>query len=126
MKASGLFNVITTKVVRECGEFYTRFLGFESVADLGWYIHLRHPCGAEIAFMEPDHPTQPPIYQPAWTGQGLILSLEVPDARAAYQEAKAQNMEMTMELKQEEWGQLHFGLRDPNGIPIDVVQHLSS
>ena len=126
MKISGAFNVITTPMVRDCAEFYGRCFGFDNVVDLGWYVHLRHPSGVEVAFMEPDHPTQPPLYQPAWTGQGLIVSLEVPDARRAMAELESLGIPIAFELKEEEWGQIHFGVRDPNGIPIDIVQQLAA
>jgi uncharacterized glyoxalase superfamily protein PhnB len=36
------------------------------------------------------------------------------------------NLNITMQLKEESWGQIHFMLQDPAGIRIDVVQHLEA
>ncbi len=123
MKINTIYNVITTNKLNESVEFYTKHFGFNIVADVGWYKHLAHDEGIELAFMEPDHPTQPPMFKPGWDGKGLILSLQVDDINKAYKEVKAAKLSIHYELTEEEWGQIHFGIFDPNGIPIDIVAH---
>ncbi|MCB1202421.1 MAG: VOC family protein [Leptospiraceae bacterium] len=118
------FNVIVTKKLRESVDFYASLFGFEIVADVAWYVHLKHPNGAEIAFLEPEHPTQPPIYQREWSGTGLILSFQVADAKAEYEKIKTRKIPIVFDYKQEDWGQIHFGILDPNGIPVDIVQQV--
>ena len=53
----------------------------------------------------------------------MVISFEVVDARAAYDEALARGMEIAMEYKEEAWDQIHFMIEDPAGIVIDIVQH---
>jgi len=64
MKIEMVYNVITTDKLNESVSFYQDIFGFEVVADVGWYKQLRLECGSELAFMEPNHPSQPAIYQP--------------------------------------------------------------
>jgi catechol 2,3-dioxygenase-like lactoylglutathione lyase family enzyme len=118
------FNVITTKKTNESVLFYRDIFGYEVVADIGWYKQLKHPSGVELAFMEPGHPTQPPLFQREWDGSGLILSVQVDDVRTAYKQVKAAGVPIEFDLTEEEWGQVHFAVIDPNGIPVDIVQEL--
>ena len=123
MKIELTHNVITTTKIDQSVAFYGRHFGFEVVADVGFYKHLSAGNGVEIAFMEPDHPSQPALYQPAWHGQGMILTFQVKDIHAAYEAIKTDGVPIAFELKEEPWGQVHFGVIDPNGIPVDVVQY---
>ena len=123
MKIQLVHNVITTSNMDACVDFYTRHFGFEVVADAGFYKHLRAAEGVELAFMQPDHSSQPALYQPEWRGQGLIITLQVADVRGAYAAVNEAGLPIAFELKREDWGQTHFGVRDPNGIPVDIVQY---
>ena len=123
MKIELTHTIVTTPDIDRSVDFYTRHFGFEVVADVGFYKHLRGGEGVEIAFMEPDHPSQPPLYQPQWNGQGLILTFQVDDVQAYYDAVMADGLPIAFDLKEEPWGQIHFGVIDPNGIPIDVVQY---
>lgn len=119
-----LFNVITTDLVEASALFYQTYFGFEVVANLEWYIHLRHPSsGVEIAFMLPNHPTQPAMYQVPYSGGGIIFSVQVDDIGTIYEKFQNSDVTISFAIKTEEWGQTHFGIFDPNGIPIDIVQH---
>ena len=102
-------------------EFY-QHLGFAEVFNSGWYVHLATETGIQIGFLEPDHPSQPAFLHAAHSGAGAIFSLEVADATAALKEAESLGLKMAAELKAEAWGQLHFMLRDPNGLIVDVVE----
>jgi uncharacterized glyoxalase superfamily protein PhnB len=70
----------------------------------------------------PDQPTQPPIFQKAYPGEGVIFSLEVEDADAAFAVAKSNSLKIVLDLRSEDWGQRHFCVEDPNGIYLDIVQ----
>lgn len=124
MKIELTHNVITTTEMDRSIDFYTRYFGFEVIADAGFYKHLRAGEDVELAFMEPDHPSQPPLYQPHWQGQGLIITFQVEDVDVAYAEMKENGVPIAFDLKKEDWGQVHFGVKDPNGIPVDVVQYV--
>lgn len=123
MKIQLIHCVITTAKLDESVDFFTRLFDFEVVADVGFYKHLRAKEGVEIGFLAPNHPSQPPLYQPGWHGQGLIITIQVEDVKSIYENMKTLGVPIAYDLKKEDWGQLHFGIQDPNGIPVDIVQY---
>ena len=116
------FPVFTVKDLEAARSFYTDNLGFEVVFDGDWYIHLVSTSGVQVGFLLPDQPTQPAIFQKPYSGDGVIFSLEVEDADAAFAATKSKSLNIVLELRSEDWGQRHFCIRDPNGIHLDIVQ----
>lgn len=116
------FPVFIVKDLDAAKSFYTENLGFDVVFSGDWYIHLVSSAGVQVGFMLPDQPTQPPIFQKSHAGEGVIFSLEVEDADAAYAAAKSKSLKIVLELRSEDWGQRHFCIQDPNGIYLDIVQ----
>lgn len=116
------FPVFTVKDFHAATSFYTENLGFEVVFSGDWYIHLVSKSGVQVGFLLPGQPTQPPIFHKPYSGEGVIFSLEVEDADAAYAAAKSKALKIVLELKSEDWGQRHFCIQDPNGIYLDIVQ----
>ena len=116
------FPVFTVKDLDAAKSFYTENLGFDVVFSGDWYIHLVSKSGVQVGFLLPDQPTQPPIFQKPYLGEGVIFSLEVEDADAAYAAAKSRSLTIVLELRSEDWGQRHFCIQDPNGIYLDIVQ----
>ena len=116
------FPVFTVKDLDEAKSFYTENFGFDLVFSGDWYIHLVSRSGVQVGFLLPDQPTQPPIFQKAYPGEGVIFSLEVEDADAAFAVAKSNSLKIVLELRSEDWGQRHFCVQDPNGIYLDIVQ----
>ncbi len=78
---------------------------------------------AELSFLLPDHPSQQPLFQPAFGGQGMYLTIEVEDVDKTYKEIKAKGVPIKIELRNEPWGDRHFAIQDPNGIGIDIVTY---
>lgn len=116
------FPVFIVKDLDVAKSFYTESLGFDVVFSGDWYIHLVSSTGVQVGFMLPDQPTQPPIFQKPHAGEGVIFSLEVEDADAAYAAAKSKSLTIVLELRSEDWGQRHFCIQDPNGVHLDIVQ----
>ena len=116
------FSVFTVKDLAAAKSFYTGHLGFNVAFENDWYLHLMTDSGVQVGFLLPDQPTQPPIFQVPYSGEGVIFSLEVEDADTAYSEALQRSLDVVLELRSEDWGQRHFALRDPNGVYIDIVQ----
>ncbi len=119
--------IITTERLIESKDFYTRSLGFQVVFESDWYVHLRadREEGQEIAFMLPNHHTQPPIFQTPFQGKGLILLLEVDDVITEYATVKSKGVNIELELVDEPWGERHFALLDPNGIALNISQMIA-
>ena len=116
------FPVFVVDSLGAAKSFYARNFGFEVVFSGDWYAHLVSKSGVQVGFLLPNQPTQPPIFQKAHSGEGVIFSLEVDDADAAFAEAKSKSLHIVLELRSEDWGQRHFCIQDPNGIILDIVQ----
>jgi catechol 2,3-dioxygenase-like lactoylglutathione lyase family enzyme len=115
--------VITTKLA-ETKKFYQEVLGFEIRFESDWFILLNAPGGKdEIAFLLPDHPSQAKIFQPAFGGRGVFLTIEVDDVDTEYKRIREMKIPVEVELRDEQWGDRHFAIVDPNGIGVDVVTH---
>jgi len=120
-----LFPLYVTGKLDAQKTFYETSFGFETVFfDAGFYLHLHHPgSGAQLGFMLPDHPTQPAFLHLRAVADGMVVTLEVADVRAAADEAKAMGLTFAMDYKEEPWGQQHFMVRDPAGLVVDIVGH---
>lgn len=70
--------------------------------------------------MRYNHPSVPTNFRKQ--AQGMILNFEVEDIDSEYERFKEQNVEIIQNLKDEEWGQRHFIISDPNGILIDIIE----
>ena len=116
------FPVFTVENLDAAKSFYTENLGFDVVFSGDWYIHLVSQSGVQVGFLLPDQPTQPSIFQKPYIGEGVIFSLEVEDADAAFAAAKSKSLNIVLELRSEDWGQRHFCIQDPNGVYLDIVQ----
>ena len=116
------FPVFIVKDLIAAKSFYTENLGFNVVFSGEWYIHLISRTGVQVGFMLPNQPTQPHIFQKIHAGEGVIFSLEVEDADAAFAAAQSKSLNIVLELRSEDWGQRHFCIKDPNGVYLDIVQ----
>ncbi|RDL44397.1 glyoxalase [Marinomonas piezotolerans] len=127
IEIDAMFPVMVTTNLEAVKTFYETVFGFNAVFyEADFYLHLISPSsGVQLAFLVPDHASQPDFLRPLMSPDGYVVSLEVKDALHAYTEAKKMELTMAMELKEEVWGQLHFILEDPAGFRIDVVQHLT-
>ena len=102
-------------------DFYVKHFGFQVVHDNGVYIQLRHAdTGAEIAFMQPAHESQPAAFQPAYKG-GAWLALEVDDVDAEYDRLKSA-LPIEVDIRNEPWGERHFAVIDPAGVVVNVMK----
>ena len=125
MAVKGVFVVFVVESPDSGARFLQRNFGFDSAVDLGWYVHLKHACGAEIGLMAAGHESQPSEYQKAFPGSGAILTIEVENADAELERLSTLGISISMPIVTEEWGQRHFGVSGPGGLMIDVVQSLS-
>ena len=122
MDLQSSYPVVVTEKLAESRDFYAR-LGFEVVFEASWFVYLTvsGDSSSGIAFMSPDHPSSPPDPR-AFAGDGSFLTLQVEDASAAYEEVKKHGFKIDYDLRDEPWGQRRFGMVDPAGIWVDVVE----
>ncbi|STZ27266.1 Glyoxalase-like domain [Myroides odoratus] len=115
---------IITEKLAETKKFYTEVLDFGVSFENKFYILLHTPNKAfEISFLLPNHPSQKPIFQSEFLGNGVYLTIEVDNVDEVYKKLKDKGVKMEVEIRDEEWGDRHFAIKDPNGIGIDIVTY---
>jgi uncharacterized glyoxalase superfamily protein PhnB len=119
------YTVVATEKLAECRDFYKRCFGFEVAFEATWFVYLTasrdSPHG--IAFMLPEHPSRPPGPEP-FSGDGILLTLQVEDAAAEAQRLAQLGVEVDHPLTDEPWGQRRLGIRDPAGVWVDIVEQI--
>jgi len=122
-----LYSVIVTDNRAECRDFYVKWFGFQVVFEASWFVYLAadgdHPFG--IAFMAPDHPSQPPGPE-KFNGQGMFITVQVADAAAEFDRLSRSGLSIAYPLHDEPWGQRRFALYDPSGTWLDVIQQIDA
>jgi uncharacterized glyoxalase superfamily protein PhnB len=126
MRVRDLYPLVTTPALFAARDFYVRHFGFTVLFEAAWFVYLTGEAdgetrGATIAFMHPDHPSRPPGPE-AFDGHGVIVTIEVADASAAYAALTESGAPIIHPLTDEVWGQRRFMTRDPAGVLVDVVE----
>ena len=125
MELEASYPVVVTDKLIECRDFYTRWFGFRVVFEATWFVYVKpsddSPHG--IAFIAPDHPSQPPGPD-AFGGEGILLTFQVHDAASEFERVRTSGLFIDHPLREEPRGQLRFGLKDPAGVWVDVVEQI--
>jgi len=115
--------IITSKL-QETKRFYTELFDFGVSFENDFYLLMHTPNRqAEISFLLPDHPSQQHLFQNAFEGKGVYLTIEVEDVDHLYHQLKTRGADIKIELRDEPWGDRHFAIEDPNGVGIDIVRY---
>ncbi len=115
---------IITNKLEATKKFYTETLDFGVTFENDFYLLLHTPNHqAEIGFLLPNHPSQKPIFQSAFDGRGVYITIEVNDVDEVYRNIKLKGVPIEVELRDEVWGDRHFAIVDPNNIGIDFVTY---
>ena len=124
MDLQSSYPVVVTEKLAESRDFYAR-LGFEVVFEASWFVYLTvsGDSSSGIAFMSPDHPSRPSGPE-SFSGDGILLTLQVEDAAGEHERLRRAGIELDHPLTDEPWGQRRFGLRDPAGVWVDVVEQI--
>lgn len=121
----GAYVVVTTDSVVPAVRFHRAAFGLATVFESSWFVLLGDSASGApvVAFMRPDHPSAPPGPE-RYAGDGLLLTLNVADARAACARAEAAGARLERPLTDEPWGQRRCLTTDPAGVEIDVVEQI--
>jgi catechol 2,3-dioxygenase-like lactoylglutathione lyase family enzyme len=118
---------IVTRQLKESKTFYERVLNFGVTFENDFYVLMHTPNhSSEISFLLPEHPTQQPLFHKAFARAGMYLTIEVPDVDSEYKRIKALGVPIMIDIRNEEWGDRHFAIVDPNGVGIDIVTYAPS
>jgi catechol 2,3-dioxygenase-like lactoylglutathione lyase family enzyme len=115
---------IITKNLAASKAFYTEKLGFGLSFENEFYVLLHTPDhSAQLSFLEEGHASQQPLFQAPFKGEGVYLTIEVPNVDEYYRELKEKGIPIVIDLRDEPWGDRHFAIVDPNGVGIDIVTY---
>ena len=117
---------MVTDAIEECRDFYATWFDFEVAFEASWFVLLTHrgEHPLSLAFMSPDHPSSPPS-PGAHRGDGSFLTLQVEDATTEYDRLVEAGSPFALALTDEPWGQRRFGVIDPAGMWIDIVEQIA-
>ena len=121
-----VYSIFITKKLKESKAFYMKWFDMNIVFESTWFILLATTGDKPfyVAFMDEKHPSSPPS-SPAMTAKsGVCLTLQVTDAETVYNKLVKKGIQISYALKTEDWGQKRFGIIDPNGMYIDIVQQI--
>ncbi len=125
MRLESFYPIVVTERLTQCRDFYLRWFGMEIVFEASWFVLLGSTGqNAHLAFMHPNHPSAPPGPEP-FSGKGMCLEFQVADAAAVHRRFVEQGAPLGLTLRDEPFGQRRFGLFDPAGTWIDVVEQIS-
>ena len=118
-----VYPVFVTRDLVISKQFYEKWFNFKSVFESGFFVLLvSESSSRSLGFLSEIHPSSPPSSPAMNTQAGVFLTLQVEDAKAEYERLKSAGLKISYQLKDEPWGQRRFGVVDPNGMYIDVVQ----
>lgn len=119
-KMTSFYPVVMTTDAAAAADFFMQHFGFQQTFAADWYVSLRRG-DSELAFLASDHETIPEGFRtPA---SGLLLNVEVDDARAAHRRLVAEaGLPVALDLRDEVFGQRHFILVAPGGVLVDVIE----
>jgi uncharacterized glyoxalase superfamily protein PhnB len=123
MKSTQYYPVLMTDRVAETARFYEDHFRFRRLFDSDWYIHLQstEEASVNLAVLDRDHSTIPEARR-GQQANGLLLNFEVANVDAEYERAVAKGLNVLLAIRDEEFGQRHFIVQDPNGVMVDVIQ----
>lgn len=104
-------------------DFYAAMFDFMVSVDMeDWYLQLmpQFDRRLNIGFLKPDHELF--AGRASSSGAyGVVLTINVDNVDEAYERAKRLGAEIVAEICDEEYGQRHFLVVDPNGLVLNVM-----
>ncbi len=122
MKLKDSYSVFVTTNLKATKDFYLKWFGFSVYFESSYFILLEASGNKPyyFGFMDENHPSSPRTIPAINNNSGVFLTLEVDDAKAEFE--KLQSAGIYYPLTCEAWGQLRFGVTDPNGMYVDIVE----
>ncbi len=122
MKTTSYYPVLMTGDVTATAAFYVRHFHFQPLFESDWYVHLQstEDKRVNLGIVQGDHETIPETGR--GRASGLLINFEVRDVDAVHERLVAAGVPVVRSLRDEEFGQRHFIVADPNGVLIDVIK----
>jgi predicted enzyme related to lactoylglutathione lyase len=123
MKVIRVVPNVSSNLFQASRDFYMQMFDLVvSVEHDDWYLQLMPPDNPaiNIGFVKPDHELFAGRTEPAGS-YALVLTIHVDDVDEAYLRAQKIGAEIAAEIRDEEYGQRHFLVVDPNGLLLNVM-----
>ncbi|MFE0022257.1 VOC family protein [Amycolatopsis sp. NPDC059021] len=122
MKVTSSAVSLTVDDVAASSAFFTRHLGYqEQMAADGFASLGRDDAAMNVIFLRRGLEILPPGFRDQHAA-GTIVALVVDDLDAELARLTAEGVEITLPLREEEWGERLFQITDPNGVVVELVQ----
>ena len=126
MRYEDAYPVVFVRDLAPTADFYLHSLGLDLLFESDFFVLLALPGEGRgaIGFVLEDHPTAPPDGPAITPGASAFLTLQVADAAEAYEQFVRVGTVIEYHLRDEPWGQRRFGIRDPHGLYVDIVEQI--
>ncbi|MEU6847436.1 VOC family protein [Streptomyces sp. NPDC046716] len=103
--------------------FFTSHLGFREVLLTPEVIHLaRDDAAADLVVLQAPAGKEQPAHGRSSPSPEVALCLNVTGLPAEYERLRRERANVSVPLRQEEWGEWALQLTDPNGVVIRLVE----
>lgn len=121
MKVTSCAVSLNVEDVSASSAFLVEHFGFhEQMAADGFASLTRDDLGMNVIFLRRGLESLPADQRDEHAA-GLILALVVDDLEGELARLREEGVAITMPLKEEEWGERAFQVRDPNGVIVQLV-----
>ena len=125
MELVAAYPIVVTDRFRECRDFHTRWFGLEVVFEADWIAVLSAGGGVPaVAFMHSRSSRPRRRRRGPTTATECSSRCRWPTRRRSTSGSRAAGLSFDLELKDEPWGQRRFGVVDPSGMWVDVVEQI--
>ncbi|GAA4545809.1 VOC family protein [Amycolatopsis samaneae] len=122
MKVTSSTVSLTVDDVAASSEFFTRHLGYQELMAADGFTSLgREDAATNVVFLRRGLEILPPGFRDQHVA-GTIVALVVEDLDAELARLTGEGVEITLPLREEEWGERLFQVTDPNGVVVEFVE----
>jgi len=128
MSIKSLYPVVATENVARLAGFYRDAFGLLTAFEADWYVHLSvgnadgevsGEGAGNLALIAAGHETMPAGHR--GVAAPRLLNFETDDVDAIHDRMQARGAEILLSLRDEDFGQRHFIMTDPDGNLVDVI-----
>jgi predicted enzyme related to lactoylglutathione lyase len=123
MKVIRIVPNLSSEAFAASRDFYAAMFDLVVSVELDdWYLQLTPESDTRlnIGFVKPEHELFADRTASSGT-YGVVLTIHVDDVDEAYKRAKRLGAEIAAEIRNEDYGQRHFLVVDPNGLVLNVM-----
>ncbi|MFE9398076.1 VOC family protein [Streptomyces flavidovirens] len=120
MKITATAVSLTVDDVAASAGFLTTHFGFREAMAADGFASLERADAPGVIFLRRGIEVLPEGFRDQ-RAAGVIVAFTVDDLVAEYERLKGAGVEISMELREEPWGERLFQVTDPNGVIIQLV-----